>query len=122
MTEKLITISNHQADQYLESLSKHLDVSGKIGYAIARNFRVLRDNCTEYYDKRYSIIDKYGTKQPDSEEKEVKPDNPNYSIVKQEIDDLRKIKHEVTICFVEYDQILESFTARDILDLEWMLE
>jgi len=44
---------------YLDSVAT--DCTGKLGYAVARNIRLLNTELTEYNDKRNELIRKYGT-------------------------------------------------------------
>ena len=52
--------TNGQMEQMLVSLQPLLDRRDIVGYAAARNTRVLRSECMEYLKRRDELISKYG--------------------------------------------------------------
>ena len=60
-------LTNMQMEQMAESLSKHLDKRDIIGYAAARNTRILADELTEYMAFKGELMGKYGERELDSE-------------------------------------------------------
>ena len=52
-----------QLDAWMSNLAACTNATGKVGFAIARNYRRIRDAIQEYIDKKDEIIVKYGEMQ-----------------------------------------------------------
>ena len=59
--------SNAEMDSMSTVLEKHLWRSDLVGYAAARNKRILDAEIVEYLQKKDSLIIKYGTEEIDAE-------------------------------------------------------
>ena len=58
------TLEAYNLLNFLNNISKQC--IGKLGYAVARNIRVLNTELTEFQNERNELIRKYGTKEGDN--------------------------------------------------------
>lgn len=120
MADETINLTNYEIDLYLTILNDFLDNSGKFGYAIARNYRVFQSSIVEFYNIKLKIMEKYAKKVDD--DYIIKPDDPNYFIAKKKIDEVGNISHKFNICKISMNDLPDTLTARNIIDLDWMIE
>ena len=60
---------NVELNNMLKSLEKVLRYNGRVGYAAARNTRLIRDALTEFQNVQLGLMEKYGEKELDEKEK-----------------------------------------------------
>ncbi|WP_165170707.1 hypothetical protein [Adlercreutzia sp. ZJ242] len=119
--------SNHDMEQMLDAVEHHLDRRDVIGYAAARNSRILRDELREYLKVRDELVMKYG--EADVDEK----GNPIGSVSLQvtsekfpdfldEIGRFSTIEHEPDLFKLKYDEAIGQLSGKELLELEWMFE
>ncbi|MCD8208538.1 MAG: hypothetical protein LUD72_11415 [Bacteroidales bacterium] len=96
-----------------------LSETGKLGYAIARNLRLLKTEATEYIQLRSELFQKYGIQ--NGSQWRIPPENIEEYI--KELGDIPSIDHEVNVFKVsEEDFVSGSLTAAQMESLLWMVK
>ena len=118
---------NIEMEQMLVALEKHLDRTDKIGYAAARNTRILRNETQEYFRRREELIKKYGTQKLDEEGNpteriELRFDSPEFKKYSEEIEEWALIEHCPNLFKLKYDEAIGRISGFDLLEIEWMFE
>ena len=125
MAEKLIKEKNFELEGKLSSLQSLLRRRDKIGYAAARNTRILSDALTEFFNFRSDIMRKYGKEETDEDGKPtgqlfIKADNPHYKEAVDEITKLGNIEQEVSIMTIDSEDVIGTLSGEEILSIDWM--
>ncbi len=110
----------------LNGLKEVMKYNGKIGYAAARNTRMIQDALTEYMEEERKLILKYGKKEKDENGNEtgsvkLNTESPEFGRFLDEIEPYMEIEHEVNIMQVEVAD-LEKLTGEEILAIDWMIK
>lgn len=120
-------LKNIQMEQMVNSLRPLLSRKDEIGYYAARNFRIMSDSLTEYYDIKNNLILKYG--EPDLDENGNQKGSTSINVNSTKFDEFVKelspfceIEHEIDIMVARYDDIVGKLTGEEILAIDWMLE
>ena len=109
-----MNLTNEQADIYLSVLNSISNkVSGKLGYAVARNIRVLKESLSEYTDIKNKLITQYGESKDNTIE--LRTDNPNFAKFMADIKEYNHIEHDVNIMQIEPEEIYKSDLTADII-------
>ncbi len=110
--------TNQEMFENIELLSG-LNEKGKVGYAIARNLRKLKEECTEYLNTRTEAFSKYGT----VIDKDKGIVNISADILEREIKDIKDIEHNVDIYKVDEETFINgNLTSSQMEKLLWMIE
>lgn len=112
--------SFYTLDSFLTSLTNALDADGKVAFAVAHNYRIIKDKITEYTDKKSEIIHKYG--------KEVDgvitiTDDEKLAEANKELTEFAEM--EVSVDILKIPEIAFencNLNARQIVELSWMIE
>jgi len=124
-------LTNIEMANRINILSKPVYINRKdiIGYAAARNIRILRNSCVEYLDKQNELITRYGSEELDSNGNptgrfgiNVNPNDEAFKSFKRDIEEFAIIEHTVTIFKIPYERVCGELTGSEILDIDWMLE
>lgn len=118
-------LKNSQMVVMLNQLRPLLPRRDKIGYAAARNYRILAESLTEYELFRNSLIEKYGEAGKDENGKpitQIKMDSPNFKAFCDELTPFNEMEHEVELMTMKYEETIGCLTGEEILDIDWMLE
>lgn len=124
LATKSITLENQQAHMYMDTLSNYKDKRGILGYAIARNIRILQGSLTEYLSMYNELATKYSVDEKDEAGNKTGRQVISGKAVKQFESDLTpfaKIKHNVTICTMPFEECIDDLSTEDILALDFML-
>lgn len=118
---------NIEMEQMIAALDKHLERTDIIGYAAARNTRILMNEAREYFDRREKLIQKYGKDQVDDDgnptgRKELRFDSPEFKEYSDEIQEWALIEHVPDLYRIPMSECIGKISGRNILELEWMLE
>ena len=118
---------NIEMEQMIAQLEPLLGRNDLIGYAAARNTRILMDETTEYRDLRHDLVMEYGTpeKGDDGNETgryELRFDSPNWPAYEKEITEWAMLEHEPDVYKIPAKSAIGQLTGKEMLDLEWMLE
>lgn len=119
--------SNIEMELMIGSIAPLLDRSDMIGYAAARNTRILTGEAHEYLVKREELIEKYGRPQLDGNGKEtgfkeIEVGTPAYASFESEIREWANAKHSPDIYKISAEEAMGKLTGKQILEIEWMLE
>lgn len=119
--------SNAQMYQYREQLKNLLERKDKLGYAAARNTRVLNTELTEFDKMKNDLIIKYGTKEVNGDGKEtgnviIKPDNERINDFLEEMERYSTIEHEVNLFQLNYEDAIGQLSGKELLDLDFMFK
>ena len=114
--------TNFKMEKMLKDLESVLQYRGKVGYIAARNTRVLRDTLIEFFQFREDLIRKYGKDEEGTDRIIITPDNPNFEKFTEELEKIGTIEHEVSIMTLKYDEVIDTMSGQEMLNLEWMLE
>lgn len=118
---------NIEMEQMIAQLEPLLGRNDLIGYAAARNTRILMDETTEYRDLRHDLVMEYGTpeKGDDGNETgryELRFDSPRWPAYEKEITEWAMLEHEPDVYKIPAKSAIGQLTGKEMLDLEWMLE
>lgn len=118
---------NIEMEQMIAQLEPLLSRNDLIGYAAARNTRILMDETTEYRDLRHDLVMEYGTpeKGDDGNETgryELRFDSPSWPAYEKEITEWAMLEHEPDVYKIPAKSAIGQLTGKEMLDLEWMLE
>lgn len=110
-----------QLDAWMSNLAACTNATGKVGFAIARNYRRIRDAIQEYIDKKDEIIVKYGEMQ--SNGSYIITDADKLKDAEAELNEYSSIKVECDFVKIP-DEAFENtdLTAAQMLALEFMME
>ena len=114
-------------EQMIAVLAPFLGRRDKIGYAAARNTRILRDAAMEYLQRRDELIRKHGSPQVDEDGNptgrfELRLDTPEYKEYLEEIAEWALIEHEPRLYKIPYDVAEGELTGDELLSIDWMFE
>ena len=119
--------TNQQMESMVDALQPMLERRDVIGYAAARNSRILRTELTEYYGVRDELVEKYGEEETDEDGNatghvSLSFESPNFPKFVEEIGRYSTISHEPEIYMLKYDDVIGKLTGAEILSIDWMLE
>lgn len=118
---------NSELVAMIHQLEPVLSQRNRIGYAAARNFRILSDTLTEYNRFKMELIEKHG--EPDRAEDgselptvSIKVGSPNFKSFCDEMAPYNNMEHEVELMTVKFEDIIDVLSGEEILGIDWMLE
>ena len=119
--------SNIEMERMMGSLEPLLERTDKIGYAAARNTRILKDETREYMSRREELVFKYGEDELDDEGNPtgrtmLALDSENFQKYAEEIQEWAYIEHAPGIFKLKYEDVIGKLTGAEILSIDWMLE
>ena len=107
-------ISNQVADSYLSALKLiSKKVSGKFGYAVARNIRELSNSLKEYIQIKNELIAKYG--ETNGNEIILNSNSQNFTLFQNELREYAEIEHDINIMPIEVEYIYQSTLTADLI-------
>lgn len=115
-------LTNAKMDEHYASLVAISErVTGKLGYAIARNIRKLSEELVEYHSLKDKAIIKYGTTDENGQTR-IQIGSDAYKSFLEEMKEYTNIEHEVPIFGVTEEEVLSSnLTAKEILAIDFMI-
>lgn len=118
---------NIEMENMVSSLEPLLERRDILGYAAARNTRLLKTQAQEYFAIRDDLVLKYGKPQLDENgnetgQTELKIASPEFDQFLEELKPLMDIEHEVDIFKVPVKEAIGKLSGTEILELDWMLE
>lgn len=120
--------TNQQMSEYISSLSSFLERRDKIGYAAARNTRILNESCIEYLNRREELIFEYGDPEIDDNgaptgRKYLVIGSESFEKFSKELEPYAVIEHDVNDIFkLKYEDVIGVLSGEEILSIDWMLE
>lgn len=118
---------NIEMEQMLTSLESLLGRTDIVGYAAARNTRLLRNETTEYGQRRDALVEKYGEKEVDDNGNDTGRfrlafNSDNWKKYEEGIKEWALIEHDVPIMKVKPSDVIGKLTGEEILKIDWMIE
>lgn len=118
---------NIEMDRMLGELAPFLDRTDKIGYAAARNTRILRSETAEYFARREQLIMKYGEEELDEDgsptgQTMLRFDSPAFREYAKEIEEWANIEHAPNLFIIPAREVVGKLSGNEILSIEWMLD
>ena len=111
---KMTNIEAYEALARMNTLRE----TGRLGYAIAKNMRKIREEIQEYLDKRDEAAMRHGEVTPDGRFR-VEPENVGAYL--QEFAALNDIENDIDIMTVDTETFCGGgLTAQDMYALAWM--
>lgn len=103
----------------IDTLSK-LDERGKLGYAIARNRRLLTEAATEFLQMKDKLIAQYGEPQGSGSYRLTKEAQDK---INSELAEFAGIEHEVNVMTVDEETFYSGgLSSQQMYDIWWMAE
>ena len=127
MSDKTITITNFEMEHYISILSDFLDRADIIGYAAARNTRLLTEASLDHMRIKNELLRKYGSVVKDVDGNEtneiaITDNDEHFDDVKTQLDISGNTKHHVNLFMISYDDVINKLTGYEILSIDWMIE
>lgn len=119
--------TNQEMEQMLDALQPLLERRDVIGYAAARNTRVLRTELTEYTNVRDELVMKYGTADMDADgnptgQVSLSVTSPHFRDFAEEMARYAGISHEPELFRLKYEEAIGQLSGNELLAVEWMFE
>lgn len=119
--------TNQEMDAMLTALDKFLERRDVIGYAAARNARILRSELTEFFKLRDELVMKYGEADTDEEGRptgqvSLSMDSPDFPKFMDELSRFATITHEPELFRIKFEQAIGQLSGSELLEVEWMFE
>ena len=124
---ELQTYTNGEMEKMANDLRKHLDRTDIIGYAAARNVRILENELREYIKVKTDLVTKYGTAEMDEEGNptgivEVRFDSDQFPAFLEELGKFATIEHAPALFKIKYSDAIGNLSGTELLEIEWMFE
>lgn len=121
------SFKNIEMEQMINSLEPLLDHTDIIGYAAARNTRILTNEIQEYIARREELVAKYGEEVLDDDgnptgQIQLRFDSPKFKDYSDEIIEWAEIEHEPPIYKIPTEKCIGILSGRQMLEIGWMLE
>lgn len=118
---------NIEMERMIAALEPFLERTDKIGYAAARNTRILRSETQEYFDRREKLVEEYGEVQIGEDGNptglmELRFDSPKWPDYEREIAEWALIEHRPAIFKIPASEVIGKLSGTEILEIDWMLE
>lgn len=117
---------NIDGEQYIKALEPLLNRTDIIGYAAARNTRIISESISDYTAKRDELIMKYGEQTINSNGQVVGGYSMNQGMVTwdefvTELEPLAAVEIDVPVFQVSRNDAVGAMTGAQMLALEWMV-
>lgn len=118
---------NIEMQQMIKALSKYLDRKDMLGYAAARNTRILTFELMEFENIRDELILKYGEPELDeegnpSDQITLKVDSPKFKDFVEEIDKFAFVEHDPSLFKIKPEHVIGELSGTEIMEIDWMIE
>lgn len=119
--------TNYEMEAMVLAIQPLLKLENLVGYAAARNTRVLTTEMTEYFAKRDALIEKYGEPELDEQGQPTgltspKIDSPMFHSFVDEMDPWGSLEHEPAIYRIPYEEAIGCMSGEKLLEVDWMFE
>lgn len=116
-------IRNDQAAAAIQVCEKHLDDRGELGYACARNMRMLTFSVADYLTRRDDAVRRHGRPAGGGGAGyTLCPSDAGWTAFSEEMRELSAIEHDVDITKVRADGLVGSLSGKEMLELSFMLD
>lgn len=119
--------TNDQMAKMIDALQPLLDRCDIIGYAAARNTRILSNECAEYLTRRSVVIEKYGEPELDGSGNPtgrvvMRLDSPNIDAYNADIEEWARIEHYPEIFRIPFESAIGNISGTQLLAVDFMFE
>lgn len=118
--------NNAEIEGMLQSLPEYLERKDVIGYAAARNARILQTELTEFEQKRDALIMEYGEQDTDEQGNyvgyRVNPESDTFANFVEALNELAQIELDVDIFKIPYEEAIGKLSGIELLKIDWMFE
>lgn len=120
-------LKNIEMEHMVNLLSNHLERTDKIGYAAARNTRILQNAALEYLQRREQLVNKYGETELDESgrptgRKMLKFTSPAFKDFAEELEEYALIEHDVDLFKIPYDEAIGKLSGSELLSIDFIFE
>ena len=117
--------TNIEMEAMLAAAERHLDRRDMVGYAAARNTRVLADELREFHAFRDDLVREHGEKVLDADGNptgnvELSPSMPGYGPFLAELGKLAGVEHDPKVFTIPYSEAIGVLSGTELLELDWM--
>ncbi len=98
-------IKNGYMANALESLMKFQEQTGKTGYAIMRNIRILQPNLEDFEKVRLNLFKKYGSTDDDGNNYSISKESENYNEFIKEYEELLNIEVDIELYQIDASDV-----------------
>lgn len=121
------TLKNSEMNEMRHQLRSLLSHRDKIGYAAARNYRIISEALTEYEAFKSGLIEKYGEQDKDGNGNylptiSIKMGSSKFREFCTELEPFNNMEHEVDLMVAKYEDTIGLLSGEEILAIDWMLE
>jgi hypothetical protein len=122
-----LSYTNIEMENMLDSLEPLMEQRNMVGYAAARNARILSTELTEYHKIRDEIIIRLGERDTDANgnpngQVSIKFDSPEFSQFAEELEQYAVIEHDPDLFTIKYSEAIGNLTGTELLAADWMFE
>ena len=117
---------NDEIAAMVDACQKHLNDTGLLGYACARNARLLTLATLEYAQRREKAVREFGTEVLDEDGNvkgyTINRDSEAWDRYQEQMAAFDAIEHEVDVFKVKASKLVGEVSGRDMLALDFMLD
>jgi len=117
--------TNAEMERMMAQLEPYLGRSDKIGYAAARNTRILKAEAEEYINRKRELMAEHGHLQVDEQGNPtgmiaIDFGTPEFEAFTEAIEEWALIKHEPNLYTLPAEEAVDRISGTELLNLEWM--
>lgn len=117
---------NDEIAAMVDACERHLDDMGLLGYACARNARLLTLATVEYAQRRERAVREFGSEVRDASGNvtgyTINPFSENWRLYRERMGEFDAIEHEVDVFKIKAEDIVGAVSGKEMLALDFMLD
>lgn len=120
-------LKNIDMEDMLNALAPLLERRDVIGYAAARNARLLSAELTEYMVAKNGLIEEYGEPMVDESGNEtggssISVDSPRFAEFAEKLEPLAALEADFEPFRIKFESAIGELSGTELLALDWMFE
>lgn len=120
-----VELSNIEMERMLDALRPFMQRSDVIGYAAARNARILTDNLTEYAERKNEAVIEYGDKVFNEDGKftgeySIGPASEKYAEFEGALIEIASLKHDVCLYRIPFSKAIDNLSGEELFSIDFM--
>lgn len=120
-------LTNLEMERMMAQLEPYLGRTDKIGYAAARNTRILRGEAMEYIERKRELMLEFGEVKTDEDGNPtgmvgIDFGTPAFEKFSEAIAEWASISHEPDIYTLPAEEAVGKISGTEMLNLEWLFE